>query len=79
MSFLDDLREILDREQDLTSARICALLADRFGGERVYIPRKFQETSVTSDDTPRKVMDREGVSRATAYRKIRGNWVSNWR
>lgn len=78
MSFYDDLREILQPEQNLTPQRVCELIAERWGGDQPYIPRKCNKPIAQPTDTPRTLIDR-GVPRATAYRLARKNWISGWK
>ena len=70
--FFDDLRALLDG-QTLTPQRVCELLAERYGGERVYIPRRCTFIEVKATDTP-KTLIAQGVPRRTAY-----NWITRWR
>lgn len=73
MPFLDDLRRTLEMEQTLTPQRVCELIADGWGGERVYIQRAKEAPDVRSNDTVQSLMAR-GVKRSTAY-----NWVNRWK
>jgi len=71
-AFFDDLRMLLS-DQPLTPQRVCEVLAEHYGGERVYIPRRCTSIEVKPTDTPQTLIAR-GVPRRTAY-----NWVTRWR
>ena len=79
MPFLDDLRKRLEGEQRLTAKRVCEILTEQWGGERVYIGKRGEKPQISHTDTPKTLMDRTGTSRATAYRRLRKNWVAGWK
>lgn len=72
-AFFDDLRVLLDNAAPLTTDRVCEVLAQHYGGTRVYIPRRLQPPLLEPLDTPATLIAR-GVKRRTAY-----NWVTRWR
>lgn len=71
-AFFEELRGLLEGET-LTPQRVCEVLAQHYGGERIYIPRRCATVEVKPSDTPRDLIER-GVARRTAY-----NWVTRWR
>jgi hypothetical protein len=73
VGLFEDLRALLAREV-LTPQRVCEILAEHYGGERLYIPRRCEPPpEIGPGDTPQKLMA-HGVKRSTAY-----NWVNRWR
>ena len=73
MAFFDELHEVLLGETALNAQRVCEVLAEHWGGERVYVPKRCDQVEITQRDTPQTLI-RRGVKRTTAYR-----WVNNWR
>ena len=71
MAFLEDLEAALKHERSLTPKRVCEVLQEQYGGERVYI-RKRKEPDIKPTDTVKRLIAR-GVKRSTAY-----NWVNKY-
>lgn len=71
-SAFDEVVEVLKSELDeQTVYRVLACLVKTCGGERVYIPVKFDSPKpIAPTDTPKTVQQRLGCSRRTAYNKL---------
>lgn len=75
MCWLDDLRQRLEREAELTPDCVVSLIASEWGGERVYVPRRaHRRLEIAPSDTPQTIARKHGVARRTAYR-----WVNGWK
>lgn len=75
MSWLDDLRAVLDGDSEIdseTAERVCTLIEQRWTGERVYIGRR--RPRIDPRMTPREIASTHQVSLPTAYR-----WAVRWR
>lgn len=71
-SAFDEVVEVLKAELDeQTVYRVLACLVKTCGGERVYIPVKFDSPKpIAATDTPKTVQQRLNVSRSTSYRLL---------
>lgn len=74
MSWLDDLRARLRSEPALSPELVAEIICREFGGERLYVPRRYTAPEILPTDTPASVQRRYGVARSTAH-----NWVQRWR
>lgn len=71
-SAFDEVVEVLKAELDeQTVYRVLTCLVKTCGGERVYIPVKFDSPKpIAPTDTPKTVQQRLNVSRSTSYRLL---------
>ena len=71
-ALFDDLRRLIG-PRAVNAQELCELLAEHYGGERIYVPKVCDRPRIEPHDTPQTLMAK-GVRRSTAY-----NWVTRWR
>ena len=71
-SVFDELFDALKVEiGESIACDVIACIVKTCGGERVYVPMKFEiEKKVLPTDTPKTVQQKLGCSKRTAYRKL---------
>ena len=75
MAWLDELRQRLEQEPDITPDAVVSIIASEWGGCRLYVPSKRPvEPQITHRDTPKTIAQRYSVSRSTAH-----SWMIRYR
>jgi hypothetical protein len=67
MSWLDDLHQRLEQEEELTPDSVCRLIAAGWGGCRIYVPKTAEKPVVLPTDTPKTLQLRYNLPRSTAH------------